>query len=513
MSAIPTLIPNAVTTWDGSTIPSVISGLTAHTWTADSTGLFTTATNLASEWQGDYAQMLAGHADLLTPLQRIEGNAEAVIENTKADKLPDAKLALLRQDLQREYDAIDAAMRIDQQEYGIDPNKEFNSYTYLKLEQTLQGNEKLLELGYQGHGLNNPPAAKYSGYTTDFQNKTDNVTYFVGGGVDNGEKAIAAFLDDVVLSHAPFATVMHNGTMTQLNQNGNFEDTLGTVVKAANEDVYERVFVASDFSTDASATGAVMLVTNVQAAPALPVAAPGQVTTLDGSVISGTISGLTAHKWVADTTGLYHTGNLAAEWKADLALMNAGATLTVLQRWEANAEVVLENTGLAKLSATKQQAFREDAQRQFDAVWAGMQIDQRTLGISDGAEFTAHSYLMLEKTVRGNETLEELAVQGHGLNGAVASKYRGYTEGFQNNTDNKTLYVGPGLDTGEKAIANFFDDVMMSHAAFPTVLHNGQLVQLNQNGNREDSLADVVAAANQAMFHMTLKPSDFAQTA
>lgn len=517
MTIVPTLVSSSdtVITLNGSVIPSTISGLTAHRWVADSTGLYNATTNLAAEWQSDYKAMLAGNGNMLTPLQRMEGNAEAVIENTKAAKLPDAKLAALREDLQREFDAIDGAMKIDQAKYGIDPTQEFNTYTYLKMEETLQGNQELLELGIQGHGLNNPPSARYDGYTTDFQNKTDNTTYYVGGGSDNGEKAIAAFLDDVVLSHAPFPTVMHNGVMEQLNQNGNFEDSLATVVASANEDMYQRVFVASDFSTDKNATGADMEITGVKAAPPLPVAGAGQISTLDGSVISGTISTtLTAHKWVADSTGLFQTTtDLAAEWKADLALMNSGASLTPLQRWEANAEVVVENTGVDKLSAAKQQAFREDAQREFDAVWAAMKIDQAKLGISDTAQFTDHTYLMMEQTLQGNETLKQLAIEGHGLNGKVSSQYKGFTEGFQNNTDNKTLYIGPGIDSGEKAIADFFDDVIITHASFPTVWHNGHFEQLNQNGGKEDTLDNVVVAANQILFTTKLTAADFSKPA
>lgn len=515
MNLIASLIPGqaTITSWDGSAIPGVISGLTAHTWVADTNGLFHTATDLTTEWANDYQMMLAGHGGQLTALQRMEGNAEAVVENTHAATFGAAKQNQLREDLQREYDTIDAAMRIDQQQYGIDPAKQFNATTYLKMEQALQGNDTLLELAYQGHGTNDPIASRYSGYTTDFQHKTDGVTYFVGGGIDNGEKAIAAFLDDVVLTHAPFASVMHNGTMTQLNQNGDFESSVADAVAGIDESAFTRVFVASDFSANPAAHGAVVLVPDAQAAPALPVVAAGQVTTLDGSIIAGTIAGLTAHTWIADSTGLFHTGNLAAEWKADLKLMQSGASLTVLQRWEANAEVVLENTGLAKLPAAKQQAFREDAQREFDAVWSAMQIDQAKLGIADTADFTSHSYLMMEHTLSGNETLSELATQGHGLNGQVASKYRGYTQDFQHHVDSKTLYVGGGLDNNEKAIAAFFDDAVLSHAAFPTLLHNGQLVQLNQNGNREDSLTTVVAAANQTIFHRALTAADFSKAA
>ena len=119
---------------------------------------------------------------------------------------------------------------------------------------------------------------------------------------------------------------------------------------------------------------------------------------------------------------------------------------------------------------------------------------------------------MMEQTLRLNQTLEELAVQGHGLNGKVGAQYQGYTQGFQHRVDNKTLYVGSGLDHNQKAIADFFDDVVISHAPFPTVLHNGHLIQLNQNGNREETLSDVVIAANAVLFTMSLTPADFSKT-
>ena len=56
MNLIASLIPGqaTVTSWDGSaipgTIPGVISGLTAHTWVADTNGMFHTATDLMTEW-------------------------------------------------------------------------------------------------------------------------------------------------------------------------------------------------------------------------------------------------------------------------------------------------------------------------------------------------------------------------------------------------------------------------------------------------------------------------------
>ena len=267
----PTLtpVPAGVTTLDGTVIPAILTGITAHTWTADANGLYHTG-NLAAEWKADEAAMLAGQAATLTPLQRMEGNAEALLDNTAASALSSTQLQYFREDIQREYDAIDAAMRIDQATDGIDPAKQFTADTYLQMERTLQGNEALQELGIQGHGLNKPPAPKYRGFTTDFQNLTDNKTFYIGGGPGSGERAIPDFLDDDVLTHAPIPTIEHNGVLTQLDQNGDLEDPLSEVLTAANQDAYTRVYVAADFGTAATAQGPVVWVPGVvQASPGI----------------------------------------------------------------------------------------------------------------------------------------------------------------------------------------------------------------------------------------------------
>jgi hypothetical protein len=155
---------------------------------------------------------------------------------------------------------------------------------------------------------------------------------------------------------APFPVVWHNGVQQQLNQNGNVENPLSSVVAAANNIVYDQVLVASDFSTNSGATGAYVAIPNPAPAPPLPTpAAPLQgVTTLDGTVVPETIAGLTVHTWTADATGLYGTlTDLGAEWKSDYAAMLSGdaGDLTPLQRLEGNAEAVLENTNATKLTA------------------------------------------------------------------------------------------------------------------------------------------------------------------
>ncbi len=507
-----------ITTLDGSIIAASITGITPHDWTANASGLFLTGTDLATEWKANYATMLAGRGDTLTAVQRMEGNAEAVIENTRASRLSTASQATLRQDLQREYDVIGAAMRIDQTQYGIDPAAPLNSYGYLKLSETIRGNEQLTELADQGHGLNSPPAPRYSGYTTDYQNKTDGSTFFVGGGLDTGENAIAAFLDDVALTHVVFATVLHNGVLTQLNQNGNFEQALTVAVGAFDEAAYTRVFTASDFSTSKTAVGSVQLIPNVTATPPVPTATnpPGALPTTvigyDGTILPAHLTGLTAHEWQADQTGLYLTyTDLATEWHNDDAIMLAGggASLTALQRMEGNAEAVIQNTRGKTLTFTAQTALRQDLQREFDAIDAAMRINQTKYGTDPTVAFTALTYQQMEHTLQGNGVLQELGIQGHGINNPTVTKYDGFTTDFQNRIDGSTLYVGGGPGTGELAIANFLDDDVLTHAPFAIVEHNGVATQLNQNGNLEDTLTDVLTAANNTAFNRVLVAGDF----
>ena len=505
--------PITVTTLDGLTVSATITA-TAHLWTADANGLFTTTADLKTEWTQAYATMLAGHGDKLTVLQRLEGNAEAVIENTGAAKLSAMAQAQFRQDTQREFDATYAAMTSNRTLYGINPNAQFNTYTYLKMEQTLQGDAQLKMLALEGHGLNSPPSATYSGFTTDFQNKVDGSTLYVGGGLDNGQKAIANFFDDAVLTHASFPTVFNNGVLEQLNQNGNNEDSLANVAAAANMVSYQRVYVASDFGNSSSPPGAYVAVPNQVAAPSLPtpVAPLTGVNSFDGGVATETISGLTVHTWTADGTGLYGTlTDLGAEWKGYYATMQSGHanTLTALQRMEGNAEAVFENTNFVKLTDVNQTAFRMDTQREYDAIDAAMRIDQSQYGINPGVDFTQATYAQMQLTLQNNETLKELAYQGHGLNSPILPRYSGYTTDFQNRTDGSTDYVGGGLDNGQNAISAFFDDVILTHAPFPVVEHNGVLTQLNQNGNFEDPFSLAVAAANSSAFDRVFVANDF----
>jgi len=494
-------VANTETTlWGLSIATSMTAG--GHVWTADASGLFHTG-NLAAEWQADYLAMQgADHGASLTALQRWEGNAEAVFENTGLVKLSAAQQQIDREDAQREFDAVVQTIA----NLHLDSKALLTNASYLQIEASLQGNAQLEELAVQGHGLNSPPLAKYRGYTNDFQNNVDGATDFVGGGLDNGENALTAFFDDVILSHLPFPTVWQGGRLEQLNQNAAAEDALSVSVAGLNEAMFTRAFVAADFSKVSSTQGTVVMVA-AGTATAAPVAGQGQIVTLSGQVISGSISDL-AHQWTVDANGLFQTSSdLILEWYNlyHQELAGQGAGFTVLQRMEANAEAVFENTGLAALSEHQQMVDRMDLQREFDAVYKVMQ----TLGLDHVSALTSAQYLSIEHTLQSNTTLEELAIQGHGLNNPPGLRYHGYTNDFQNNVDNNTLYLGAGNNTGEKAIADFLDDSLLSHVPFATVAINGELVQLNQNGNSETKLAQATAAVNQTWFKTFLNAADF----
>jgi hypothetical protein len=237
--------------------------------------------------------------------------------------------------------------------------------------------------------------------------------------------------------------------------------------------------------------------------------AANSFTTITGTTAAGSIT-TNGHTWVANpTTHLYTTtADLAAEWQAAYAKMKAGAgaTLNDIQRLEGNAQAVFENTGLKNLTAAQQATARQDVQRQFDAMYAAMV----GAGVNITGPLTQQQYLATENVLQGNATLMELGMQGHGLNNSGISRYAGYTTHFQNTVDGQTLYIGGGVNNGSKAIATFFDDNILSHMPFPTAITNGVLFQLNQNGAREDTVAQAVAALNAGMSR-TYRTSDFLQ--
>ena len=498
---------NTTTTLTGATLPSTIT-VNGDVWTIGTDGQYHLAagTDLQTVWEGYYRQMLAGNGASLTAIQRMEGNAEAVFDNTGLSNLKtynSAKQEQFREDAAREFDAIGAAMT----KLGLGATL-LNAQEYVAIGDAIQSNADWEELAIQGHGLNSPPSTKYDGYTVNFQNNTDTATYFVGGGGDNGEKAITNFFDDVIMTHLPFAVVSENGALEQLNQNGAEEDTLATVVADTNESMFTRVFVASDFSKTATATGAVVYVDAAMATaqpPASPTAGAGQILSLFGDAISATMT-VDGHVWTANSAGLYETTtDLTLEWWNSYQAALSGKTLTLTQAWEAQAEVVFLNTGLNNLSEAQQATDRADVQREIDAVVGVM--GQLGLG---GAPLTDANYLAIGHALQDNAALEQLAVEGHGLNGVGTGKeYSGYTNDFQNNVDGRTLYVGVGPDDGERALANFFDDDIMTHLPFPVIMRNGEVTQLNQNGADESTLNQQVEQFNDTVFGKLLTSANF----
>ena len=521
---------SSVTTLTGETVSGTIT-ITPHVWVANGNGLYQTSANLEMEWRGYEQIMLAGHADTLTAIQRLEGNAEAVFENTGLINQSESIIARDRMDVQRAFDAMAAAMTIDQASYGIDPTKALTAGSYVQLERTINANDQLSELAVQGHGLNSPPSSRYNGYTNDFQNNVDNTTLFIGGGLNNNGRAIADFFDDNVLSHTAFSVVSQNGTLEQLNQNGDVENTLQQAVVALDDSMYTRVYTKADFSKTAStahdsyvsANTAYFLKTQV------PTLAAGQVATLYGQAISNTIDIKTSleneHVWTETGTGAFQLAsivtesgavagtlaNLQAEWFQAYQAMqsNHGASLSLIQRMEGNAEATFIATGIFNVSAAKQFAYMEDVQRQIDAEAQALAIDHATLGLNLAAQFTTKTLMEMERTIQDNASLQELAIQGHGLNSPSSARYNGYTNDFQNGVNTRTNFVGGGADNNQNALTDFFDDVILGHAPFPTVWHNGKFIQLNQNAADEVTLSQAVTDINETGFTRTFKSTDF----
>ena len=318
-----------------------------------------------------------------------------------------------------------AALALNQQNYGTDPTAALTEHTYIQLGLTIQDDPTLHELALQGHGLNDPPAPRYDGYTNDFQNNVDNTTLFIGGGVDNQEKAIADFFDDVIITHTPFPVVVKNGKVVQLNQNGDPENSILDATTGLDDYMYGRVLTSADFSATGASTHPSKFVSyrklvessaiNLSALPA-----NGQIQSLLGSVSTtiaarGTTGGLTLHAWTADSSGQFYTlTDLAAEWQGyyQQVLNGQGWSLTPIQRLEANAEAAFENTNLSQYSPAYLALYRQDAQREFDAIDAAMQINKVKYGTDPNAPLTEQTYLQLETTIQSNPTLWELAVAG-----------------------------------------------------------------------------------------------------
>ena len=505
---------------------------TPHLWVADINGLYHAVTDrqsltpvdLAAEWKGYYQTLLAGGsaAASLSPIQRLEGNAEAVFENTSLSTLSAADQARDREDAQREFDAMAAALTSNQANLGLNASVPLTEHAYIWLGLTIQDTPNLYELALQGHGLNDPAALRYNGYTNDFQNNVDTTTLFVGGGIDNNRNALADFFDDAIVSHTPFPVVVKNGNIVQLNQNAAQEQSLLNATVGLDDYMYGGVLIAKDFSATASCSIRNTFQTQLSAQVKLTAidltkgVVKGQISSLLGPV-SATLApqstgGMTIHAWAARANGQFFTDtDLAAEWQGyyRMVLAGQGGSLTPVQRLEANAEAVFESTSLAQCDSNYLYLYRQDAQREFDVIDAALQIYAAGHHTSATAPLTDQTYLAIERIIQSNATLWELAVQGHGLNNPPAPRYRGYTNDFQNGVDGNTRYVGGELNNGRNALTDFFDDNILTHVVFPAVWQDGQVVQLNQNANRENILDKAVVAMNESVFFRFYVASDF----
>jgi hypothetical protein len=487
-----------------------------HTWTATATGLYHTNTDLVKEWKNLLAIAQTDKISTLTPVQRLEANAEVVFENTGLKDRSKKQQQLDREDLQKEFDAIAQALTQLQSKYKFDPTKPLTEQGYMDVSAIIRSDSTLYELGLQGHGLNNPPASRYRGYTNNIQNNVDNCTLYIGGGLDNNEGALPDFLDDVVMSHLPFPVVFQDGSLQQLNQNADAEDEILDAVVAFDDVAYNRLLKPTDFSDTASDAN------NGYVSPLYDTIKASAVD-LSAGPVNGTLHSLLGdvpltlnrpelpHTWTAGADGLFHTTDLSQEWHSYYVTMQSGdyGSLTPIQKLEGNAEAVFQNTNITYADTAAQQTYREDAQRQFDAIAAAMKINQSKFGTKLSRVFNAKSYIQLENTVQSDPALLELSLQGHGLNNAPNPRYNGYTNDFQNNVDPDTNYIGGGLNSGKNALEDFFDDNIVSHAAFPVVYQDGRLVQLNQNGNAENSFKQSLLAANQTMFYRVYNVADF----
>ena len=266
-----------------------------------------------------------------------------------------------------------------------------------------------------------------------------------------------------------------------------------------------RTLFGGNATAPAAATVSVLVDDNLP----ITVSPTNSFRTIYGTTAAGSVT-VNGHTWVADPkTHLYTTtADLAEEWQTYYSEMKAGrgAELNDVQRLAGNAQAVFENTDLKFQPEAQLSVDRQDVQKVLDAVYAAT----IGAGVDPSSTLTEDQYLAIGAVLQNNPTLRELAVQGHGLNNAWIPRYAGFTRHFQNNVDGQTRYVGPGFNSGQRALADFFDDNIITHLPFPTVVHNGVLWQLNQNGNREATVADSVAALNESLT-TTYTSDDFRQ--
>ena len=227
---------------------TINTGLTAtHVWTADATGLFHTATDLGTEWRGIYQTMLAGGGASLTAIQRLEGNAEAVFENTAIAAIKPSFVQGYREDLQRCFDAMADAMARNASAFGISTTANFTANTLQRLERTLQGNATDAELWNQGMGLTAPSSARYNGYLKDVIAVYSGSATYTGAGVGFSKDAIRSLVTDTLLADVGYQTVWWNGQLVQLDRNGYRVATLETAAADLNQGAFTGLYKGANF--------------------------------------------------------------------------------------------------------------------------------------------------------------------------------------------------------------------------------------------------------------------------
>ena len=470
------------TAQDGTVLPASVTA-NGHTWTVDAAGLYHTG-NLEIEWRSLYYELMTTGGASMTAWQRLEANAEAVFQNTDVKYQSEAQIQLDREDVQRVIDAEAAAAVAA----GVDVSKPLTMAGAIAIQNVLHGtsvaDETLGELALEGTGQGNNNSAtggsaRYNGYASDFRYSAGNSQYFVGGGVDNGKYALATFVGDVLINDLAFGTTLQNGQLYALDSNGNLANTLQYQTSALNNLMYRQILVASDFSSNAKATGAVVLMANAPTsitAKPLPTTAnaPDRMVTAQGLVIATTQT-LNGHTWIAGSDGLFHTGDLSAEWLSLYTQAQAGAKLTTGQMLEANAEAVFLNTAIATWDskpggAARTQSAREDVQRVIDALVTAEKLD----GIAATTPFTANMVEILDKTMATKPVLNEFVLQGYGAAGAAqGTRYAGIA-GDVYGADWSTKYIGGGFDNGAGATREFLRDAVLADVGMPVfVTWNG----------------------------------------
>lgn len=457
------------TALDGTVLPGTITA-NGRVWTVDANGQYHTA-NLEIEWHTLYQQLLTTGGVGMTAWQRLEANAEAMFENTDVSYFGQSRLQAAREDVQRVIDAEAEAAKVA----GVNTAAPLSVGEVLAMESVLHGttvqDETLGELALQGTGIYNNDNAggpvRYNGYQVDFRWSAGNSKYWVGGAPDFGKAALADFANDVLINDLTYGTFMQNGTLYALDNSGNVAGTMQAQVTALNNLMYRQILVASDFSRNPSVVGAFVTMANAPAfinatGPATTTTKANSVVTAQGTVIAST-QVMNGHTWIAGADGLFHTGDLSAEWKALYQQAQAGAKLSAVQMLEANAEAVFENTAISGWAskaggASLVQAAREDVQRVIDAFAQAEAYD----GIAPNAILTASLVQKLDRTMTSNQVLGEFVLQGYGAQGAKqGSRYYGMLGGVAG-ADWSVNYVGPGYGNGSGAVREFLRDAVLA---------------------------------------------------